>query len=101
MAVEALIRKHESFEKTFEAQGSKINELEDFGNKLIADNHYDSDGIKLKLRAVISRRDKLKESTEQRKKKLDKSKSLQQFLRNVYEVNKILFHNSKFLFYFL
>ncbi|RXG57046.1 Spectrin beta chain, non-erythrocytic 5 [Armadillidium vulgare] len=45
-AVESLIRKHESFQKTFEAQGEKVDQLQEKANSLINDNHYDSEGIK-------------------------------------------------------
>lgn len=85
-SVEVLIKKHESFEKTFEAQGNKIEELDSFGKKLLKGDHYDSDGISKRLKVVTEKRDSLKEAAYQRRLKLQESKSLQQFLRNIYEV---------------
>ncbi|KAK7068041.1 Spectrin beta chain, non-erythrocytic 5, partial [Halocaridina rubra] len=85
-SVETLIKKHESFEKTFEAQGNKIEQLQNFARELLKNDHYDSDGIRQKLKVVTNKRDGLKEAAKQRKQKLAESKSLQQFLRNIYEV---------------
>lgn len=84
--MEELIKKHESFEKTFEAQGNKIEQLETFANDLIRKDHYDSDGIRRRLKVVTDKRDSLKEKARLRALKLEESKSLQQFLRNIYEV---------------
>ncbi|XP_066955513.1 spectrin beta chain, non-erythrocytic 5 isoform X7 [Macrobrachium rosenbergii] len=85
-SVEALIKKHENFEKTFEAQGNKIEQLEIFAKDLLKKDHYDSDGIRQRLRVVTRKRDNLKETAKLRSQKLAESKSLQQFLRNIYEV---------------
>ena len=84
--MEALIRKHDSFEKTFEAQGNKIDELQKMANDLQTDNHYDSKGIQERIESVLLKRNHLLEVSKKRQKKLKESKSLQQFLRNVYEV---------------
>ncbi|XP_045137790.1 spectrin beta chain, non-erythrocytic 1-like isoform X9 [Portunus trituberculatus] len=85
-SVEELIKKHEGFEKTFEAQGNKIEQLEAFAKDLLNNDHYDSEGIRRRLKVVLEKRDVLKEKATLRAKKLQESKSLQQFLRNVYEV---------------
>ncbi|XP_069954037.1 spectrin beta chain, non-erythrocytic 5 isoform X2 [Cherax quadricarinatus] len=85
-SVEVLIKKHESFEKTFEAQGNKIEQLETYAKDLIENGHYDSEGIRHRLRVVTDKRDGLKNKSKLRAKKLVESKSLQQFLRNIYEV---------------
>lgn len=85
-SVEVLIKKHESFEKTFEAQGNKIEQLEIFAKDLLKNDHYDSDGIRRRLDVVTAKRDNLKEAAHQRRLKLRESKLLQQFLRNIYEV---------------
>lgn len=85
-SVEDLIKKHESFEKTFEAQGNKIEQLEVFGGELLQNDHYDSEGIRRRLKVVTDKRDNLKNKAKVRARTLDESKSLQQFLRNVYEV---------------
>lgn len=54
--------------------------------EILADHHYNSTGIQNKLQSVCSRRDKLKESSAARRKRLNDSKQLQLFLRNMYEV---------------
>lgn len=85
-SVEELIKKHEGFEKTFEAQGNKIEQLEAFANDLLKNDHYDSDGIRRRLKVVVDKRNTLKEKAVLRAQRLQESKLLQQFLRNVYEV---------------
>lgn len=44
-SVEALIKKHEDFEKSLAAQEEKIKALDDFATKLIDGQHYASDDI--------------------------------------------------------
>ncbi|XP_066999614.1 spectrin beta chain, non-erythrocytic 5 isoform X3 [Anabrus simplex] len=85
-SVEVLLRKHEAFEKTLAAQIGRIEELERFAMELLADHHYDSAGISQRLQTVCGRRDKLKESAAARRRRLQESRQLQQFLRNMYEV---------------
>ncbi|XP_035225862.1 spectrin beta chain, non-erythrocytic 1-like isoform X1 [Stegodyphus dumicola] len=85
-SVEALVKKHDNFEKTMIAQSNKIDELETFATELIAAKHYDSTAIQSKCQDVCNRRDKLKETALIRRKKLQESKELQKFLRNIYEV---------------
>lgn len=84
--VEILLRKHETFDKTVTAQLSRIDDLEKFAMEILADQHYNNTGIQNKLQSVCSRRDKLKESSAARRKRLNDSKQLQLFLRNMYEV---------------
>ncbi|KAK7865818.1 hypothetical protein R5R35_001276 [Gryllus longicercus] len=86
-SVEALLRKHEAFEKTLAAQAGRVEELERFASELLADHHYDSSGITQRLSAVCGRRDRLKESATARRHRLQESRQLQQFLRNMYEVD--------------
>jgi len=88
--VEELIRKHEAFEKTLTAQLVKVEELEKYALELVTGQHYDINGVQSRLVSICNRRDKLKEATAYRKKRLNDSRLLQQFLRNMYEVNKIV-----------
>lgn len=44
-SVEALIKKHEDFEKSLAAQEEKIKLLDDFATKLIQNEHYAHDDI--------------------------------------------------------
>nr|XP_018898887.1 PREDICTED: spectrin beta chain, non-erythrocytic 1 isoform X2 [Bemisia tabaci] len=84
--VEALLRKHEAFEKTIAAQLSRLEDLEKFAVEIMADHHYDSGGIQARLQSVCARRDRLKEAAAARRRRLQESRQLQQFLRNMYEV---------------
>nr|CAD7256488.1 unnamed protein product [Timema shepardi] len=85
-SVEMLLRKHEAFEKMVTAQAGRVEELERLALEIVADHHYDSAGITQRLQAVVSRKDRLKESSMARRRHLQESKQLQQFLRNMYEV---------------
>ncbi|XP_050430131.1 spectrin beta chain, non-erythrocytic 5 isoform X2 [Adelges cooleyi] len=85
-SVEELIRKHEAFEKTLTAQLAKVEELEKYALELVTGQHYDSQGVQSRLVGICNRRDRLKEATASRKKRLNDSRLLQQFLRNMYEV---------------
>jgi hypothetical protein len=85
-SVEALLRKHEAFEKTLDAQISKIDDLERFALELLTNGHFDADYIQTRVQAVSRRRDKLREASAVRKKRLLESRELQAFLRSLYEV---------------
>ncbi|XP_062560998.1 spectrin beta chain, non-erythrocytic 5 isoform X2 [Armigeres subalbatus] len=85
-AVEALIKKHEGFEKLLAA--SRTEELEKFAEEILADSPFEADVIKQRLYSVIARKDRLLASSAGRKQKLQESLQLQQFLRGLYEVAK-------------
>lgn len=95
-SVETLVKKHDNFEKTMSAQSNKVDEFEEFATELITAKHYDSQAIQSKCQAVCARRDKLKESALIRRKKLQESRELQKFLRNIYEVIKCVLCYRKF-----
>ena len=55
-SVEALIKKHMDFEKSsMEPQGEKMNALEQFAQKLLAENHYESASVTSRKDAVLQR----------------------------------------------
>ena len=54
-SVEALIKKHEDFEKTLDAQEEKMNSLNLFAQKLMAAAHYDAVSIGKRRDAVLMR----------------------------------------------
>ncbi|XP_053697591.1 spectrin beta chain, non-erythrocytic 1 isoform X2 [Sabethes cyaneus] len=85
-AVEALIKKHEAFEKLLAA--SRTDELEKFAEGILAESPFEADVIKQRLCAVMARKRKLLASSAARKQKLMESWQLQQFLRGLYEVTK-------------
>ena len=50
--VEALLKKHEDFEKSLTAQEEKINALEEFASKHIKGGHYAKDNVVMRRDAV-------------------------------------------------
>lgn len=84
--VQMLVRKHEAFEKTMVAQGSRFEELERFTAELLANQHYNASGIQKQLDEALGRRDRVREASHQRRKRLEESKELHIFLRNIHEV---------------
>lgn len=89
-SVEALLRKHEAFEKTLSAQVAKVSELEKLARDMSTAGHFDSDAVQQRVQAVCKRREKLCEASALRKKRLLESKDLQMFLRSLYEVDSWL-----------
>ncbi len=59
--VDDLIKKHEGFAKTLEAQEEKIDTLEQLAQTLLAQEHYASDHIRSRCQGVLDRRDKVKQ----------------------------------------
>ncbi|CAG0916965.1 unnamed protein product [Notodromas monacha] len=84
--VEALIKKHEDFDKAINAQEEKIAALQAFANQLIADDHYAARDVDDKKEEVLNRWDKLKEALIDKRSKLGESQSLQQFSRDAEEI---------------
>ncbi|XP_078592218.1 spectrin beta chain, non-erythrocytic 5-like isoform X2 [Branchiostoma floridae x Branchiostoma japonicum] len=85
-SVESLNRKHEGFEKTLETQIEKLEVLQQFAGQLTEAGHYQSDKVQERCKQVMERKEQLKQRASGRKKRLEESKALHQFLRNTYEV---------------
>ncbi|XP_039432326.1 spectrin beta chain, non-erythrocytic 1 isoform X2 [Culex pipiens pallens] len=85
-AVDALIKKHEGFEKLLAS--SRTEDLEKFAEEILAESPFEADVIKQRLCSVLARKEKLLASSATRKQKLHESLQLQQFLRGLYEVAK-------------
>jgi spectrin alpha len=81
-SVEALIKKHEDFEKSLAAQEEKIKALDEFATKLIEGSHYASEDVGVRRAALIERRNALLERSRSRRNKLNNSYQLQQFERD-------------------
>ena len=60
-SVDDLIKKHDGFAKTLEAQEEKIDTLEQLAQALLAQEHYASDHIRSRCQGVLDRRDKVKQ----------------------------------------
>jgi len=81
-SVEALIKKHEDFEKSLAAQEEKIKALDEFATKLIEGQHYASEDVEVRRDALIQRRNGLLEKSRRRRARLNDSYLLQQFERD-------------------
>lgn len=57
--VEALIKNHDDFEKSIDAQEEKINGLVRFGTTLSEQGHYEAAAIETRKQAVLARKEKL------------------------------------------
>lgn len=87
-AVEALIKKHEAFEKLLHSDN--VNQLESFAKKILDKKPKESQSVKQRLNKVLARKQNLLDQSEARKLKLQESFQLQQLLRNLYEVERWL-----------
>ncbi|KAH0505287.1 Spectrin alpha chain, non-erythrocytic 1 [Microtus ochrogaster] len=81
-SVEALLKKHEDFEKSLSAQEEKITALDEFATKLIQNNHYAMEDVATRRDALLSRRNALHERAMHRRAQLADSFHLQQFFRD-------------------
>ncbi|XP_071162084.1 spectrin beta chain-like isoform X8 [Mytilus edulis] len=86
-SVEALIKKHDGFEKMTMAQVDKVDDMKQFADNLVEQQHYAVNEITDRCRAVLDRYKRLLDSMAARKKKLEDSKNYQLFLRHLYEVS--------------
>lgn len=53
--VDALIKKHEDFDRAINSQEEKIAALQTFADQLIVNDHYDGPGIEQKRQQVLDR----------------------------------------------
>lgn len=84
--VEALIKKHEDFDKAINAQEEKIGALKTLADQLIAADHYASPAIDDKRQQVLDRWHHLKEALIEKRSRLGESQTLQQFSRDADEM---------------
>lgn len=81
-SVEALIKKHEDFEKSLAAQEEKIKALDEFATKLVEGQHYAAEDVAARRAALIERRNALLDRSRGRRNRLEDSYRLQQFERD-------------------
>lgn len=91
--VETLIKKHEAFEKLLVSDN--IEKLEQFAAEILRKDSSNAiasskAAVKKRYEDVLSRNVRLLNSSEAKKAKLQESFQLQQFLRNLYEVDRWL-----------
>ncbi|XP_077298885.1 alpha spectrin [Arctopsyche grandis] len=95
-SVEALIKKHEDFEKSLAAQEEKIKALDEFATKLIEGQHYAADDVAQRREMLLERRAALQERSSQRRALLDDAYRLQQFERDCDETKGWINEKLKF-----
>ncbi|XP_025830723.1 spectrin alpha chain isoform X3 [Agrilus planipennis] len=84
--VEALIKKHEDFDKAINAHEEKIAALQTLADQLISNGHYASGEIDNKRNQVLDRWRHLKDALIEKRSKLGESQTLQQFSRDADEI---------------
>ncbi|CAG2100104.1 unnamed protein product [Medioppia subpectinata] len=85
---ENLLKRHEAFLTTMEANDDKINGVIQFAHRLSEEQHFDSDKIIRKAENVNDRRQSNREKAQQMTDKLRDDLQLQQFLQNCQELNE-------------
>ncbi|GMR45924.1 hypothetical protein PMAYCL1PPCAC_16119, partial [Pristionchus mayeri] len=85
-SVESLIKKHEDFEKSLNAQEEKINALDEFATKLIQGQHYEAPKVAERRQALLDRRRRLTQRAMERAARLAESYKRQQFDRDCDEM---------------
>ena len=83
--VESLLKKHEDFEKSLEAQEAKVQALDDFAEKLIENQHYAADEIQKRRSELLERREALLDRAAKRRQVLNESAQVQHFFRDADE----------------
>merc|ERR1712226_1579433 len=84
--VEAMIKKHEDFDKAIGNQEEKIETLQTYADQLIASEHYAGNDINQKKKDVLERWEKLKEALIEKRAQLGEHQTLQQFSRDADEI---------------
>ncbi|XP_026468326.1 LOW QUALITY PROTEIN: spectrin alpha chain-like, partial [Ctenocephalides felis] len=95
-SVEALIKKHEDFEKSLAAQEEKIKALDEFASKLIEGEHYSAEDVADRRKMLLARRSALLEKSAHRRGLLEDSFRLQQFERDCDETKGWINEKIKF-----
>ncbi|XP_055377124.1 spectrin alpha chain isoform X3 [Condylostylus longicornis] len=95
-SVEALIKKHEDFEKSLAAQEEKIKALDIFATKLIDGQHYAADDVAQRRQMLLARRSALQEKSAARRQLLEDSNRYQQFERDCDETKGWISEKLKF-----
>merc|ERR1712223_1830211 len=85
-SVEAMIKKHEDFDKAIGNQEEKIESLQTYADQLIQSEHYAGEDINQKKKDVLERWEKLKEALIEKRAQLGESQTLQQFSRDADEI---------------
>ena len=85
--VDGAMKKHEAFEKLLTTQGRKVMALQEHGNKLMAQNHFESGVIAHRLGEVMQQRAKVHELCAARRQRLEDGLHHVHFVRDIAEVS--------------
>lgn len=83
--VDGQVKKHNEFEKLLVTQEEKLMALQEHGDKLLAQNHFDSPTIAKRLQEVSEKRSKIRQLCDARREQLAASFLHAQFIRDVAE----------------
>lgn len=83
--VASQVKKHDAFEKLVATQEERVAALQEHGEKLVAQNHFETPSIKDHLNQVVARRRRVQELCNVRKQRLQDSLLHAQFVRDVAE----------------
>lgn len=89
-AVETLIRKHQDFETMLRQQLVRVSEFEKIVEGILKDKAHDNTEIEDTLEAIVKRKERLLQTCETRRKRLEESRALHEFIRNIHEVENWL-----------
>lgn len=82
-----LVKKHNDFEKLLSTQEEKVQQLQEHGDKLLAQNHFESGLIARRLKEVLERRENVKYLSQLKKVRLEDALLYAQFIRDTAEVS--------------
>ncbi|EDQ91836.1 uncharacterized protein MONBRDRAFT_14504 [Monosiga brevicollis MX1] len=85
--VEAMVQKHHDFEQSLAAQEEKVKQVEQDAQRLIDDQHYDAPLVADKRRHIQERWRALCTLSEDRKRKLDDARQIQEYLKDANEMD--------------
>ena len=94
-AVDGLLRKHDSFEKSLSAQMEKMKELQQQCTELEHANHSQVAKMQARLKAVVNQRAALSSRCEARKRSLEASNRFQVFVRDARELQDWVLEKTK------
>lgn len=83
----ALFKKHEAFDKLVQAQDDRLALLIEHGDKLIGQNHFESQWIMKRVAEVTLRRNRIKELSNGRRNRLRDALLYAKFVRDVSEAD--------------
>jgi spectrin beta len=85
--VDVAVKKHEAFEKLLATHEEKVLALQEHAEKLLAQNHFESNAIARRLGEVVHRRAKVRDLCAARRQRLEDALHHAQFVRDVAEVS--------------